>query len=52
MLAAHCLTFILVALMALLLTYFEFGHERALVAVFGDLSHLGGYDSEASRPRP
>jgi hypothetical protein len=42
--AAHGLAFILVPLMALLLTYFELWPERILGAVFGDLSRLSEYD--------
>jgi hypothetical protein len=45
-LAAHGLAFILVALMALLLSYFEIWPERALVAVFGDPSRLYEYDPD------
>ena len=40
MMAAHGLAFILVPLMALLLTYFEVWPERALGAVFGDPTRL------------
>jgi hypothetical protein len=42
--AAHGLAFILVPLMALLLSYFEIWPERALGAVFGDPSRLYEYD--------
>ena len=42
--AAHGLYFILVPLMALLLSYFEIWPERALGAVFGDPSRLWEYD--------
>jgi hypothetical protein len=42
--AAHGLAFILVPLMALLLTYFELWPERILGAVFGDPSRLYEYD--------
>jgi hypothetical protein len=51
--AAHGLAFILVPLMALLLSYFEIWPERALGAVFGDPSRLYEYDpdSPASRRR-
>jgi Family of unknown function (DUF6498) len=42
--AAHGLAFILVPLMALLLSYFEIWPERALGAVFGDPSRLHEYD--------
>jgi hypothetical protein len=44
MMAAHGLAFILVPLMALLLTYLEIWPERALAAVFGDPSRLWEYD--------
>jgi hypothetical protein len=40
MMAAHGLAFILVPLMALLLSYLEIWPERALGAVFGDPSRL------------
>lgn len=43
--AAHGLAFVLVPLMALLLTYFEIWPERVLGAVFGDPSRLYEYDS-------
>src|SRR2546426_9970255 len=42
--AAHGLAFILVPLMALLLSYLEIWPERALGAVFGDPSRLYEYD--------
>jgi hypothetical protein len=42
--AAHGLYFILVPLMALLLTYLEIWPERAIGAVFGDPSRLWEYD--------
>ena len=42
--AAHRLAFVLVPLMALLLSYLEIWPERALGAVFGDPSRLGEYD--------
>jgi Family of unknown function (DUF6498) len=53
MMAAHGLAFILVPLMALLLSYFELWPERALGAVFGDPSRLYEYDPDdpASRRR-
>ena len=44
--AAHGLAFILVPLLALLLTYFEIWPERALGAVFGDPSRLHEYDPD------
>ena len=46
MMAAHRLAFILVPLMALLLSYFEIWPERALGAVFGDPSRLYEYDPD------
>src|SRR6266404_3873819 len=46
MMAAHGLAFILVPLMALLLSYFEIWPERALGAVFGDASRLYEYDPD------
>lgn len=47
--AAHGLAFILVPLMALLLTYFEVWPERVLGAVFGDPDKLWEYDPETGR---
>jgi hypothetical protein len=44
MMAAHGLYFILVPLMALLLSYLEIWPERVLGAVFGDPSRLWEYD--------
>ena len=44
--AAHGLYFILVPLMALLLSYFEIWPERVLGAVFGDPSRLYEYDPD------
>src|SRR5215217_8186534 len=44
--AAHGLAFILVPLMALLLSYFEIWPERVLGAVFGDPARLYEYDPE------
>jgi len=44
--AAHGLYFILVPLMALLLSYLEIWPERALGAVFGDSSRLWEYDPD------
>jgi hypothetical protein len=49
MMAAHGLAFILVPLMALLLTYFEVWPERVLGAVFGDPTKLWEYDPETGR---
>src|SRR5213080_3081214 len=46
MMAAHGLAFILVPLMALLLSYFEIWPERALGAVFGDPARLYAYDPD------
>jgi hypothetical protein len=42
--AAHGLYFILVPLMALLLSYLEIWPDRAIGAVFGDPSRLWEYD--------
>jgi len=50
MMAAHGLIFILVPLMALVLSYFEIWPERALGAVFGDPSRLYEYDPENPSP--
>jgi hypothetical protein len=44
--AVHGLAFILVPLLALLLSYFEIWPERALGAVFGDPSRLYEYDPD------
>jgi hypothetical protein len=55
MMAAHSLAFILVPLMALLLSYFEIWPERALGAAFGDPSRLYEYDPDnpgSRRHRP
>ena len=51
MMAGHGLAFILVPLMALLLTYFEVWPERVLGAVFGDPAKLWEYDPEEDKPR-
>jgi hypothetical protein len=51
MMAAHGLAFILVPLMALLLTYLEVWPERALGAVFGDPAKLWEYDPEEGKAR-
>jgi len=48
--AAHGLAFILVPLMALLLTYFEVWPERVLGAVFGDPARLWEYDPDGRKP--
>ena len=44
LMAAHGLGFILVPLMAVLLSYLEIWPERAIGAVFGDPSRLWEYD--------
>src|SRR5207247_4984171 len=49
--AAHGLAFILVPLMALLLSYLEIWPERALGAVFGDPSRLYEYDPDDPKSR-
>ena len=49
MMAAHGLYFVLVPLMALLLTYFEIWPERVLGAVFGDPSKLYEIDPGEGR---
>ena len=49
MMAAHGLAFILVPLMALLLSYFEIWPERVLGAFFGDPSKLYEYDPEKDK---
>lgn len=49
MMAAHGLYFILVPLMALVLSYFEVWPERVLGAVFGDPTRLWEYDPEKGR---
>ena len=46
MMAAHGLYFVLVPLMAVLLTYFEIWPERVLGAVFGDPTRLWEYDPD------
>ena len=51
MMAAHGLAFILVPLMALLLSYLEIWPERALGAVFGDPSRLYEYDPDDPKSR-
>ena len=48
MMAAHSLYFVLVPLMALLLTYLEIWPERAIGMVFGDPSRLWEYDPGGS----
>ena len=49
--AAHGLYFILVPLMALVLTYMEVWPERVLGAVFGDPSRLWEYDPDGKTKR-
>ena len=49
MMAAQGLYFILVPLMALLLTYMELWPGRVLGAVFGDPSRLWEYDPEKGK---
>jgi hypothetical protein len=49
--AAHGLAFILVPLMALLLTYMEVWPERVLGAVWGDPSRLWEYDPDEKKKR-
>ena len=51
MMAAHGLYFIIVPLMALLLTYFEIWPERVLGGVFGDPTKLWQYDPDAKGRR-
>src|SRR4051812_40884559 len=47
--AAHGLAFVLVPLMALVLTYFEVWPERVLGAVFGDPAKLWEYDPDKGK---
>jgi hypothetical protein len=49
MMAAQGLAFVLIPLMALVLTYFEVWPERILGAVFGDPAKLWEYDPEKGR---
>jgi hypothetical protein len=52
MMAAHGLAFVLVPLMAVLLSYFEIWPERVLGATFGDPARLYEYDpDDASRKK-
>jgi hypothetical protein len=51
MMAAHGLAFVLVPLMAILLSYIEIWPERALGAVFGDPSKLYEHDPGGASPR-
>lgn len=50
MMAAHGLAFVIVPLMALLLSYFEIWPERVLGAVFGDPAKLYEHDPGGSTP--
>jgi hypothetical protein len=47
--AAHGLAFVLVPLMALVLTYFEIWPERVLGAMFGDPARLWEYDPDKGK---
>jgi hypothetical protein len=51
MMAAHGLAFVIVPLMALLLSYFEIWPGRVLGAVFGDSSRLYEHDPGGGSPR-
>ena len=51
MMASHGLAFIMVPLMALLLSYFEIWPERVIGAVFGDPSKLYEHDPGGAAPR-
>jgi len=51
MMAAHGLAFVLVPLMAIVLSYFEIWPERVLGAVFGDPSKLYEHDPGGAPPR-
>jgi hypothetical protein len=51
MMAAHGLAFVLVPLMAIVLSYFEIWPERVLGAVFGDPSKLWEHDPGGATPR-
>jgi hypothetical protein len=51
MMAGDGLAFILVPMMALLLTYFEVWPERVLGATFGDPTKLWEYDPGEDKPR-
>jgi hypothetical protein len=51
MMAAHGLAFVLVPLMAIVLSYFEIWPERVLGAVFGDPSRLYEHDPGGAAPR-
>jgi hypothetical protein len=49
MMAGHGLAFVLVPLMAVLLSYFEIWPERVLGATFGDPARLYEYDPDSDR---
>jgi hypothetical protein len=49
--AAHGLAFIIVPLMAILLSYFEIWPERVIGAVFGDPAKLYEHDPAGGTPR-
>jgi hypothetical protein len=49
--AAHGLAFVIVPLMALVLSYMEIWPERALGAVFGDPAKLYEHDPDGGKPR-
>jgi len=51
MMASPGLAFLIVPLMALLLTYFEVWPERVIGAFFGDPKRLHEYDPETHRPK-
>jgi hypothetical protein len=51
MVAGSILVFVLVPVMAFLLSYFEIWPERALGALFGDPARLYEYDPDKSKPR-
>jgi len=51
MMAAHGLAFVIVPLMAILLSYFEIWPERVLGAVFGDPAKLYEHDPDGGTPR-
>ncbi len=51
MMAAHGLAFIIVPLMAILLSYFEIWPERVIGAVFGDPAKLYEHDPGGGTPR-
>ena len=51
MMAAHGLAFVIVPLMAILLSYFEIWPERVLGAVFGNPAKLYEHDPDGGAPR-